>query len=95
MRDKPILTLTPRWRVATDYDLQWVLQRRRGKKWEGVHYCTTRRAVQRLIREEIGTLGTPEGETALDALSTWPEAFADWLKEQREGQIETERARAA
>ena len=95
MRDKPILTLTPRWRIATDYDLQWILQRRKGSQWFGVCYCTSRRAVERAIREEIGTLGTPEGEIALDVVSTWPEAFADWLKQEREGQIETERAQAA
>ena len=95
MRDTPILNLTPRWRIATDFDLQWILQRREGKEWHGVYYCTTRKGLLRVIREEIGTLDTPEGKIALDGVSTWPEHFVDWLKEQREGRIETERAQAA
>ncbi len=60
MRVKLILTLTPHWRVATDYDLQWILQRRTGKKqaaWRSIHYCTQRDSLLRVIREEIGTLG--------------------------------------
>lgn len=97
MQDRPILYLTPRWRIATDYELQWILQRRRrgGKRWDGIHFCTTRQAVARVIREELGDEVAQIDASALHRLNTWPEHFVDWLKELNDGQIETERARAA
>ena len=74
------VVLNDRWRVVDD-PLQWVLQYRRRnmvlsdgsenpKAWQGKHYCRTRDALLRCVREYAGDVDP----VALAVIDTWP----DW-----------------
>lgn len=49
--DLPILALTGRWRIAHDGRLQWVLQIREGRHWQGHRFHVERDGLARSIRE--------------------------------------------
>lgn len=78
--NKFALVLNDRWRVADD-PIQWILQYRRRnmvlsdgsenpKAWEGKHYCRTRDALLRCIREYAGEVDP----MAVAVIDIWP----DW-----------------
>lgn len=72
------LVLNDRWRVVND-PIQWILQYRRRnmvlsagsenpRAWEGKHYCRTRDALLRCIREYAGEVDP----MAVAIIGTWP-----------------------
>jgi hypothetical protein len=68
-----VVLLNERWRViACPLGLQWILQRRAGKRhgtarWDGRSYCRTRDALIRVCRASLGRIGS-DAQAALDAL---------------------------
>ena len=54
------------WRVSED-ELQWILQRRKGKQWSGRSFCRTREALLRCVREYCGIVDA-EALKRLEAL---------------------------
>ena len=80
MPDVPILKLNDRWRIATDYQLQWIIQYRasvKGKpeEWRGRKFITTRNVILRDIRE----LDIDADPDAIHTIQGWPEYFRLWL----------------
>lgn len=66
--DGVICHLGDRWRVIECRDgIQWILQTRHGKQWDGRSYCQTRQVLLRCIRERIGECDT----AAVQALPDW------------------------
>ena len=79
MNERPILTLSPRWRIVAD-DLQWIVQRFRSPLWRSIAFVATDKAVLKRVLSEKGADIGPEGQAALTAL---PATFKEW-KRQRE-----------
>ena len=75
MTDTPFLDLSPRWRLAAD-NLQWIIQRRRGEKWDSVSFVATRRDILFRALRELDAEVTP---AALDALDDLPLTFKEWV----------------
>jgi hypothetical protein len=50
-----MIQLNDRWRVVeSDYEpKQWLLQHRRGKAWESVSYCQSKRGLLTAITEKV------------------------------------------
>ena len=76
--DRLLIQLNDDWRVVDD-DLQYILQRRKGKArskatgWRGRSFCRTREALLRCIREYCG----PVSESALQQVQALPEWHVD------------------
>jgi hypothetical protein len=76
--DRLLIQVNADWRVI-DEDLQYILQRRKGKArskasgWSGQSYCRTRQALLRSIREYCG----PVSEAALHLVMELPAWHVD------------------
>lgn len=69
-----IANLNDRWRVvACSAGIQWILQRRRGDRWDGYWFCRTREALVRGARKHAGEIGG----VALVTLLRLPERFPE------------------
>jgi hypothetical protein len=69
-----IARLNVHWRVVEcKNSIQWILQRRQGKRWRGAWFCRTREALIRGAREHAGQIG---GD-ALIVLLRLPERFPE------------------
>ena len=80
MPDVPILQLNQRWRIATDYQCQWIVQYRASAKgkpeeWRGRKFITSRDVILRDIRE----LEIDANPDAIHTIQGWPECFTLWL----------------
>lgn len=68
---KTIATLNEAHRlVICKDDLQWIIQRLYGQKYEGIRYCRSKRGLLRSINDLRFTL-SPEGKAAIDSLPDW------------------------
>ena len=71
--DTPILVLSDRWVLATDWELQWVLYRRKGKQWRAQVFPTS---LGSLLWNLEHTDVSPE---ALATVRSWPKGhFSRW-----------------
>ncbi|MDA1023660.1 MAG: hypothetical protein O2817_10015 [Proteobacteria bacterium] len=76
MIEELVLTLSPRWRIVAD-TLQWIIQRKQGKKWRSIAFIASSKGVLNRVLREKGAEITPEGNAALDAL---PESYKEWVE---------------
>jgi hypothetical protein len=91
MTDRQFLRLSEKWALAFDSH-QWIIQRRRGKKWDSIAFVgSEKRVLQRALAEK-GAEISPE---ALAALARLPDRFLEWLEKQRRAEPEDKPARRA
>lgn len=69
-KDRPLIPISDRWRIATDDRLQWIIQRRVGDRWLGDKYLETRAGLMVWLRR-MGLLTEAVEEEVL----TLPERF--------------------
>jgi hypothetical protein len=80
--DRPLFGLRPRWHLATDDELQWVVYRLAGGQWRAASYPTTRTALLIALRERVSDrYRTLDGldASAVEAVNALPDHFRDWL----------------
>ena len=73
--DTPILVLSDRWVLATDWELQWVIYRRSGKRWRAEGFPTCLGSLLWYLEHWVDHV-TPE---ALAEVRSWPRGpFSKW-----------------
>jgi hypothetical protein len=80
--DRPLFALRPRWHLATDDELQWIVYRLAGGQWRAVSFPTTRKSLLIVLRERVSErYGTLDGldASAVEAVNALPDHFRDWL----------------
>jgi len=78
MSDRQFLRLSEKWALGYDKN-QWIVMRRRGKKWDSIAFVGSEKRVLQRVLAEKGAVISPE---ALAAVGRLPDRFRDWLKEQ-------------
>lgn len=74
-QDTPILRLSDRWVLATDWELQWVLYSRKGQQWRAQYFPTSTQSLLWYLQHEVPDCD-PE---ALATIRGWPRGhFNRW-----------------
>ncbi len=83
MTDTPFLQLSERWRLAYDRH-QWIVQRKRGKNWDGGPFISSTRA------NLIGYL-LEDGAVVDDwrVIAMLPDSFQEWIRMRAEASFKT------
>lgn len=81
MMDRAVLMVNEDWRIASDDDLQWILQYRKVTKgqtlWIGRSFHMERDSLLRRLPE----LAKPiELAGAVAVVASWPPHFSEWLQ---------------
>jgi hypothetical protein len=66
-----IVPINRKWRViGCAAGIQWILQTRRGERWDSRYFCRTRAGLMQCVREHVGEIDPVE-------LLRLPERFPD------------------
>lgn len=81
--DVPLFSLRRGWHLATDYDLQWIVYRRRGARWVAFCFPSHTAGIFSNLREYASDrYGTFDGldPAAMATIRSWQPRFSDWLR---------------
>ena len=76
MADRILMQLSEHWRLSYD-PLQWILERKMGKRWRAVAYVAEKRAGLSRAITEMGGKDSPETKTAVASLNRLPSMFKE------------------